>query len=156
MSNYQPRKTRTINWGALFQSGRRDNAGCAGCYYATADLFCCYILRQGHRRPCAPRPGGGCACYLAAQKGPVVTPSTIEALYSSRYLFSQRQRWQMQHPSEVPDDLDEAAALALYRHKASDLQIALALRCSKAAVYAWRKANGLKSNFKPPKGGDDP
>lgn len=138
-----------INWEDLCRTGRAKNRGCYGCYYATADLFCTYLLKEGTRRPCPMNPGGGCDCKITAKKAPVATPDSREALFSARYLFSAKQRRQMKHLTDYPDAEDEKRIAELYNRKMSDLQIALAMKCSKQSVYLWRQKNGLKSNFTP-------
>lgn len=36
-------------------------AGCRGCiHYGPNDGACSYLLNTGVRRPCKPKPGGGC------------------------------------------------------------------------------------------------
>lgn len=94
-------------------------------------------------------PGGGCECKISAKRMPIVTADSREALFSARYLFSAKQRKQMKKLIDYPDAIAPEKIKELYNRKMSDLQIALALKCSKQAVYLWRKERGLKSNFTP-------
>jgi len=44
-------------------------AGCRGCiHYVPNDGSCIYILNTGRRRPCKPKPNGGCAAKDTGKK----------------------------------------------------------------------------------------
>ena len=58
--------------------------------------------------------------------------------------------------TDYPDATDEKRITELYNRKMSDLQIALAMKCSKQSIYLWRKKRGLKSNFNPKEEKEEP
>lgn len=147
---------RGINWEALCKETRHTNIGCSGCFYATANLFCEYVLKEGKRRPVPMNPGGGCSCKIPVKTKSFVTADSKEALFSSRYLFSAKQRRQIKRLADYPDAEDEDKIRELYNRKMSDLQIALFMKCSKQSIYLWRKKRGLKSNFNPKEEKEEP
>lgn len=116
-------------------ANRRRNPECAGCVYLSGIWTCDYMLRTGRSRVFTENahagPRGGCS--LKRLKGKPHNPQVL----------TRKVRKEIKTRRST---LNYSLAESLYTKGANDLQISVALNCSKKTVQNWRLKTGRPSN----------
>lgn len=122
----------------LRSANRRRNAGCKGCKHLSAIWTCDYLSHTGRSRVFAEGaptyPGGGCDLKQGKCEPPPHQPQILSKKVKKAVA---RQK---------SSALEGSLAEVLYYKGATDLQISVALHCSKKTVQNWRLITGRPSN----------
>ena len=148
---YNTKYNKGIDWEVISSTQElTQNRKCKGCRHLDQGWHCRYLadMGPGHSRVklgIKTRPGGGCDAYAPRTHDKTSPRPSIVLPQSAARKMRENAKVNMGKLINNPEA--ERTALELYQKGAGDTQIANVIGTTRNAVYLWRKAKGLESNY---------